>query len=187
MKKVLFHITQYGNLHSIKKHGLVDNLHDGIFFTDDDMTSLGMMKSYFPKCRKFLCCSFEVDTTDERLYVSTDRGYFQRNDPNNPAEIYMFMGDIHPSDLTLEVVELNRDGETDFYEVENTIPYQTPPKSLRENIMKSSLKFLTTGGSSKMKDKLLNYPAWFQYCYNGLAREDFLVKNGYKEALKNIL
>lgn len=183
--KTLFHITQYGNLHSIKKHGLIDNLHDGIFATDDDLTSLNWMRTYYPKSKKFLCCSFQVEDNDPKLWVSTENMMLQIL--GSDAQVYMYHDNIHPSRLTLEVVEINREGLEEFYEVENTIPYQEPSKSLKQQIMRSSLKALTTGGSEKIKDKLLNYEAWYVYCEQGLAREDFLVKNGYKEPQKNLI
>ena len=149
--KMYYHAFPLHNLHSIKKHGLVQNPTDpGVFFTDDAISSLNWVKhrekQWKNKNHKRLGLAiFEVDENDELLVPFKD--YKDDGSIELPKELeecfksqsVVYRNDIPPSKLKFEECVVDGD-EYDCYELENNLKYVPPTTSLKIKLMVEGYK-----------------------------------------------
>lgn len=161
----LYHVTTIDKYHSILKYGLIDNLCDGIYFTDSDQHSLNWIRQYKPKVSKFLLVYVDVDQLEPELIKKQHNSKF--------GECYLYQGDIHPALLKFEEVVCDKSGEVHFFELEGSSHPMSPviTTEIRKPIILRFLNILTNEGEKVITLTDEQKERFIQSAFSGKVRE----------------
>lgn len=165
-QKNLYHVTTIDRYSSILKYGLIDNLCDGIYFTDSDDHSLNWIRQYKPNVSKFLLVYLDMDQLNPELIKIQHIPMF--------GVCYVYQGDIHPALLKFEEVVCHKTGEVDFFDLDGTSHPLSPviPTEVRKPIILRFLNILTSKGQKDIELTDEQKKHFLELAFSGQVREE---------------